>query len=310
VSPHAVPVTHGLRGLRALEAQRMIDLVALRLAPSIAGGLIAYSHMGSVEHGILVFVSIFAAAQLIERSSFPLHLMPAARILLGVLAPLVGGLIAWRLAHAAGDSQALGQYEAVALGASLVLALGAWIKARMMDGMRARVAVTGPRAFAADLAAELAASDVKTYEIVGWIAPQGPSEYRRLRWLGGLEDVRSSVLTDRIELLVCAPSAGDADGRSVEDVCAEVAEECLDLPVRLIAANQLYEEALGHVPVGTIDAAWYRYIMHPNFHASAGTSKRVFDLVVGGAIALVFRTAARSSTGSGASESTGASSRC
>ncbi len=29
------------RGLRALEAQRMIDLCALRLAPSLAAGLIA-----------------------------------------------------------------------------------------------------------------------------------------------------------------------------------------------------------------------------------------------------------------------------
>ncbi|MGH2952405.1 MAG: exopolysaccharide biosynthesis polyprenyl glycosylphosphotransferase [Solirubrobacterales bacterium] len=287
MSPHSVPVTGGLRGLRALEAQRLIDLVALRLAPSVAGGLIAYSHMASIEQGLIVFVAMFAAAQLIERSRFPLHLMPATRILLALAAPLLGGFVAWRLADAAGNSQALGQYEAVVLGAGLVMALGAWIKARLMDGMRARVAVIGPREFTADLAAELAASDVQTYEIVGWLAPQGPAEYRRLRWLGGLEDVRSAVVSQRIELLVCAPTAGDPNGDPLEEVCAHVAEECLDLPVRMIAANQLYEETLGHVPIGTIDAAWYRYIMHPNFRASSPTSKRMFDLAVGSVVAVL-----------------------
>ena len=51
--------------------------------------------------------------------------------------------------------------------------------------------------------------------------------------------------------------------------------------MRLIAANQLYEETFGHVPVGMIDAAWYRYIMHPRFRAAGPHSKRAFDLVRG-----------------------------
>ena len=62
----------------------------------------------------------------------------------------------------------------------------------------------------------------------------------------------------------------------------------MDLPVRLIAANQLYEEVLGHVPVGMIDAAWYRYIMHPRFRASGRISKRAFDLIFGSVMAFFF----------------------
>jgi lipopolysaccharide/colanic/teichoic acid biosynthesis glycosyltransferase len=58
-----------------------------------------------------------------------------------------------------------------------------------------------------------------------------------------------------------------------------VADFCLDLPVRMIAANQLYEQLLGHVPMGTIDAAWFRYIMHPRFRATPPISKRIFDIV-------------------------------
>ena len=49
------------RGLRALEAQRMIDLLALRLAPSVAAGLIAYSHMGKVGEGLIVFACVLIA---------------------------------------------------------------------------------------------------------------------------------------------------------------------------------------------------------------------------------------------------------
>jgi exopolysaccharide biosynthesis polyprenyl glycosylphosphotransferase len=273
--------------LRALEAQRLIDLLALRLAPSAAAGLIAYSHIGNVGEGLIVFVAMLAATQLIDSSRFPLVLMPAARLMIAFASPVLGAAIAWLVMSAAGDPYPVSQFEAIVLGAWLVLALGAWIKARVDEGLRARVAVIGPRDFAVDLAAEIAAAGVRTYKVVGWIGPQGPAEYRRMRWLGDLDDVRAAVVEEGIELLVCAPPWADTEGDRIEDICARVADECLDLPVRLIAANQLYEETFGHVPIGTIDAAWYRYIMHPNFRAASPTSKRIFDLVVGAMIGLL-----------------------
>ena len=255
------------RGVRALEAQRMIDLIALRLAPSLAAGLIAYSHMGQIGEGLIVFTCVLIATQAIVRSQLPLHVMPASRVLLGLAAPLVGAGGAWLVALAAGESYPFSEYEAVVLGAWLVMALGAWIKARFGAGLRARVAVIGPREFASDFVAELEAANVRTYDVVGWISPSGPAEYRRMRWLGTLDEVRESVIAENIDLLVCGPGAGEAEGARIEDICARVADDCLDLPVRLIAANQLYEEIFGHVPVGMIDAAWYRYIMHPRFRA-------------------------------------------
>jgi exopolysaccharide biosynthesis polyprenyl glycosylphosphotransferase len=273
--------------LRALEAQRLIDLLALRLAPSSAAGLIAYSHIGNVGEGLIVFVAMLAATQLIDSSRFPLVLMPAARLMIAFASPVLGAAIAWLVMSAAGDPYPVSQFEAIVLGAWLVLALGAWIKARVDEGLRARVAVIGPRDFAVDLAAEIAAAGVRTYKVVGWIGPQGPAEYRRMRWLGDLDDVRAAVVEEGVELLVCAPPWADTEGDRIEDICARVADECLDLPVRLIAANQLYEETFGHVPIGTIDAAWYRYIMHPNFRAASPTSKRIFDLVVGAMIGLL-----------------------
>ena len=96
------------------------------------------------------------------------------------------------------------------------------------------------------------------------------------------------MIGERIELIVCGPNQADVEGTRIEDVSARVADQCLDLPVRLIAANQLYEETFGHVPVGMIDAAWYRYIMHPRFRAAGPRSKRLVDLVLGSIIGIVF----------------------
>jgi exopolysaccharide biosynthesis polyprenyl glycosylphosphotransferase len=276
------------RGLRALEAQRVIDLVTLRLAPALAGGAIAALHMEQIGAGVLVFIAVFAAAQAMERSHLPLHLMPATRVLIGLAAPLIGVGVAWLLTIAAGAPEPLADYEAAVLGAWLVLALGAWIKTRFEEGLRARVAVIGSREFAADFVAELAASGFGSYEVVGWIDEEESADYQKLRWLGPVEGVRGAVIREGIDLLVSAPVPSFAAGTSTEEISALVADECLDLPVRLIAANQLYEEVLGHVPVGVMDAAWYRYIMHPNFRAAGPFSKRVFDLAVGSLIGLLF----------------------
>jgi exopolysaccharide biosynthesis polyprenyl glycosylphosphotransferase len=213
--------------------------------------------------------------------------MPASRVLLGLAAPVAGVGVAWLIALAGGEVYPLAHYEAIILGTWLVMALGAWLQMRLEDKLQARVAVIGSPHFAADFVAELEAAGVRAYKVVGWMGSEGPTEYRGLRWLGRLDDLRSAVIDDGIDLLVCAPVRRDLESGPVE-VTAWVAERCLDLPVRLISANQLYEELLGHVPQGTIDAAWFRYIMHPRFRGEAPMSKRIFDLFVGTLIAFVF----------------------
>ena len=72
---------------------------------------------------------MLVATQAIERSQLPLNVMPASRVLLGLLAPLVGAGAAWLIAlAAAGQSYPFSEFEAVVLGAWLVMALGAWVK--------------------------------------------------------------------------------------------------------------------------------------------------------------------------------------
>jgi exopolysaccharide biosynthesis polyprenyl glycosylphosphotransferase len=184
----------------------------------------------------------------------------------------------------AGDHVALGPLEPSVIGAWLVLALGAWITVHFQEGRPARVAVVGSAGFASDLAAELRAAGVRGYEVVGWFGAAAPAAHSSgLECLGTLDGVRAAVIARRIELLVWArEETGEHRGGADRDVdpCAVIADACLDLPVRMIEASQLYEELLGHVPLGTIDSAWFRYMMHPRFRPTAPLWKRVSDLAI------------------------------
>ena len=232
---------------------------------------------------------MLAAGQVLERSPFPLSLLPAARILLALVAPVLG-VGAAVLAMAALDvAISFADMAAAVVGAWLVLALGAWIRYRVDEVASARVAVIGDRSFALALALEFEAAGVHDHRLAGWIGRPGEAGHG-LTWLGSLREVRGIVIDQDIELLVCAP--GD-DLSEVEEraVFETVADFCLDLPVKMIAANQLYEQLLGHVPIGTIDGAWFRYIMHPRFRATSPISKRLFDIVGAIGIGLLFAPA-------------------
>ena len=276
------------RSLRAYDAQHLIDIVALRVAPALTSALIVSLHLDSVGLGAVVFVCMLAAAQLVERSRFPLELLPAARVALAAFAPVLGAGLVVGITAATGKVLPLADLGTALAAGWLVLSLGTWIKLRLETAAPVRLAVIGTRAFAADLAHELGLSNVRGYEVAGWIgAPGSPADNDSLRWLGSLMEVRSVVQQNKIELLVCAPGDDLAEGEE-RAVFEAVADFCLDLPVRLIAANQLYEQLLGHVPIGTIDAAWFRYIMHPLFRATPPISKRAFDVVAASFIGLLF----------------------
>lgn len=282
--------------LRALEAQRLVALIAFKVSPALAAGLIAYVHMGDVGSALLVAAAMVGALQLVERSTLPLGLMPAARLGLGLCAPVLGAGAAAALALAAGEHMVLAGLEAPVAGAWLIMGLGVWVTARFDDDRRARVAVVGSPGFAADLAEELEAAGIRAYELVGWFGREAPAPYAhdapagRLEYLGGLDEVRAAVVRRQLELLVCGrvEYAQAGDGADPDpDPCALIADSCLDLPVRMIEANQLYEELLGHVPLGTTDSAWFRYIMHPRFRPTSPLWKRCFDLANATWMALV-----------------------
>jgi exopolysaccharide biosynthesis polyprenyl glycosylphosphotransferase len=288
VSPRTPATTASLgAGLPALKAQRLVEFLALRAAPAAASGLIAGSHLASIGSGVIVFGCMLATAALVDRPTLPMHLIPGARLVLAGSAPVAGAIAAYAILTAAGGPDSFGWTIPALLGAWLLLALGAWIRVRTVDRIDARVAVLGSPGFTRALADELKAADIRGHSVVGWIGHEAPvSGDDPVSRLGSLGSIRETVLRQRIDLLVVAPPDSHSAASEAE-VYERVADACLDLPVRTIGANQLYEELLGHVPLGTIDAAWFRYIMHPRFTATTAASRRAFDLAIGGILALI-----------------------
>ncbi len=166
--------------MRALAARRAIDLVGLRLAPAITAALIVWSHTTPGQAAV-VFVAVLVAGQFLERSPFPLALMPAARIVVALLAPVIGIALATVVMAALETPVSFADVAAAVVAAWLVLALGAWIRYRVDEVASARVAVIGERSFALDLAREFDAADVRDHRLAGWIgAPRRVRQRPRL----------------------------------------------------------------------------------------------------------------------------------
>jgi lipopolysaccharide/colanic/teichoic acid biosynthesis glycosyltransferase len=292
-SSHSVSEVSNPRGslpyLSRVSAQRKAELVCLRLAPAITGGVIAYSHLHSEWQGLLVFACMLLAVTLLRRPRYPLHLIPLASATLYLLAPPLGALGAVLISVSDGSPSTVtvGAMAAPVLAAWLVTALGAWVLHRFRTDRRVRVAVIGSHEFARGLRAELGAVGIRSYEVVGCIDPKHSctrSVVADIRCLGSLVLLRKTVLDNGIDLVVLgplgategAPELSDAPSRL--EVFERAADACLDLPVSLIESGQLYETVFGHVPLGTTTSAWFQYMLHPEYKRTWPASKRLFDL--------------------------------
>jgi lipopolysaccharide/colanic/teichoic acid biosynthesis glycosyltransferase len=142
------------------------------------------------------------------------------------------------------------------------------------------------------MAYELKSAGISSYEVVGWLADEPPAAEPSSgpHWLGSLDDVRGVVERNEIELLVYSSGVPGDSGQpqlSRLEIFERVAATCLDLRVRLLEASQLYEDLLGHVPLGQSTSAWFQYLLHPRYRPGSSMFKRSFDLVVGSLMLLV-----------------------
>ncbi len=273
----------------ALHAQRLLGISAFGLAPAVAAGMMAGGHLHSVGEGAIVFVAIFATSLLLERDRYPLHLMPLASFVIRALVPVIGAALALATFALAGRPEAAAKLAVPIVGAWIVTAFATWVNLRFMSSRRIRVAMIGSPGLAVGLAHELKSAGIRAYSVIGWIADEQPAMQVEggPRWLGSLEDVREIVERSSIELLVHSSGTSAKMAQpslSRLELFEWVAASCLDLPVRLIEASQLYESLLGHVPLGQSNSAWFQYLLHPRYRAGSPASKRIFDLLVGSAM--------------------------
>ena len=288
--------------LTGISAHRISELVTLRLAPAIAASGIAYTRLDSGWQALLVFGCMFGVAVALRRPEYPMHLMPFASAILYVLAPLLGAGLAIAISATDGYATSAVDFDAMfpaVLGAWVVTGLGWWITHGLRGYREVRVAVIGSHEFARGLEAELEAVGVRGYTVVGCIDPESscPTDtVAGIKCLGSLVLLRSTVIAHRLELLVLGPLSPAADieaealpgeaafrGKGVSrlEVFERVADACLDLPVSMIEAGQLYEQVFGHVPLGTTTSAWFQYLLHPQYKQGWPISKRLLDISVG-----------------------------
>ena len=155
----------------------MIDLIALRLAPSLAAGLIAYSHMGQIGEGLIVFTCVLIATQAIVSVA-----AAAARDAGEPGAPRARGPARRRRGGLAGRARRRRELPVLRIRGGRARRLAGDGARRLDQGaLRRRAAGPGRRHRTARVRRRFrrrarARPNVRTYDVVGWISPSGPAD--------------------------------------------------------------------------------------------------------------------------------------
>jgi exopolysaccharide biosynthesis polyprenyl glycosylphosphotransferase len=262
--------------LSALTAQRYYQRVLFGLAPAGVASAIALVRGARVSAVVFLFAVMTITTTALRTHPRPLHLMPIARVAFNAMVPAAGIAVAL-IPGAFGQAVISLETATAALAGAVTLTFMAdWMETRFEVDRPVWTAVIGSASFANKLASEIEDTGIRGYKVIGYIGEELAGQSGGVPCLGPLEEVRSAVRAQSIDLLVIAPQA-----RRLE-VFERAARECLDLPVRMIEATALYEDLLGHVPIGTINSAWFQFIMHPRYSPSSPLSKRALDLCVSG----------------------------
>jgi exopolysaccharide biosynthesis polyprenyl glycosylphosphotransferase len=266
--------------LSALHAQRLYTQVLYSVAPAAVACAITLVRTHEVSSAVFLVGAMVLTSLVLRSQALPLHLVPVARYAFNAAVPTAGVAVAL-LPGVFGHSLINPETALAALlGAVAITLVAAFLENRFLDEAPIRLGVVGPGGFTAKLASELSEARIRGYHVIGYL-DEKPGADIDAPWLGELDDVRSAVSDHGIDLLVVAPQ--NPRLRAFE----QTAKVCLDLPVRMIEATALYEDVLGHVPIGTINSAWFQFIMHPRYSPSSPLSKRVLDLVISGVIMAV-----------------------
>ena len=277
-------------------AQRRLRLVVFCLLPALAAGILVGIRYEAVGVGSISAAAVLAACLLGERERIPMHLMPLSTFLVRATAPVLGLGFALLMYVIYGEQQQATGMVVPLLGAWFVIALASWAVPRFEASRQVRVAMVSSPGLAVAMAYELKSAGIGSYEVVGWMADEAPAAEPSSgpHWLGSMEDVRGVVERYEIELLVYAsgvPGHPEEPQLSRLELFERVATTCLDLNVRLLEASQLYENLLGHVPLGQSTSAWFQYLLHPRYRPGSSVSKRAFDIVVASLMLLMLSPA-------------------
>lgn len=145
-----------------------------------------------------------------------------------------------------------------------------------------RIAVLGSAQTAADLDAKLRSTGIRAWEVVGHLHDTEPGQNGNgpTRWLGTSSEHAQAIIRDRIDLLLMSPELPRLA------LLERLAGTCLHAPTRVLELTQFYERTFGHVPLCAINAAWFQYLLHPDYRRGTSAGKRAFDLTVSSLLAV------------------------
>ncbi len=275
--------------MSTIYAQNLIDRTLSRFGPPVVAALIVLRRMDNLDLALLVLISMLVVDAILRGRRYALHLVPLARFMLSVIVPVTGIAVAYGLSQLNATSLVAPTTFVAMVGASTTSLLALWVGDRFAIERPIRTAVIGDCDFAVRLRAELLENRIRSYQLIGYVDESpvddeeviGKDGEAALPRLGGMSEIRAVVLNSQVDLLVVSPE------RPRLSIFEQTAKACLDLPVRMIEATALYENVLGHVPIGAINSAWFQYIMHPLYSPSSPLSKRVLDIAVSGALLVV-----------------------
>jgi lipopolysaccharide/colanic/teichoic acid biosynthesis glycosyltransferase len=279
--------------MSALPAQRTLDFACLEVAPALVAGAVALGHVDSGA-AVLVAAGVLIFSWALGRAAYPLHLMPLGGALARGLAVVTGVICAWLLSMTL-DPLNLAQLIVPLLAAWLMLGFGIGLTSSLEPKLAIRVAVIGSPQLAEALGAELDLLELRRWELVGWVdfTDDGlPDTDGAPPALGFAASIESIVEKHDIDLLVFGVRESErhaGEWLGVDSITAleRVVQVCVDLDLRVIGADQFFEQNFGHVPLAAINAAWFQYVIHPRFHATPPGRKRVYDFVFALGIAVV-----------------------
>jgi lipopolysaccharide/colanic/teichoic acid biosynthesis glycosyltransferase len=273
-------------------AWRLWRWLELRLDLTVApvGGAVVLVLLATpddrVRTGVLGLCSLAAGASLARRVEPQAALLPLMRHVYPLLGPAIGLAALALVALLTGEPDA-GPLDLLAtLAATGFLARPWGAPLGVAAPGSQRVAFVGSAAAAGRLARALTAVGSSRYVLVGRLEhpaeePTRPGDEPAGHppVLGRLGEVARLVVEHDIDVLVMGSDAPRLA------VFGEVADSCLDLPVRLVELSQLFEEVFGHVPTAEINAAWFQCLADRRTRVSTGPLKRAID-VAGACIAL------------------------
>ena len=279
VAPTAVSAT----------GSRFRSKALLFLAGPLSAAAVTFAVVSADDRPLQVSVVVFAALAAIGmigvREPAWAQVLPLMgslnRLLMLVMSALVVGAL-----HLVGAlSSVEGLYVALVAGCAVAVdAAAAYLDNRLARKPPVRVAIIGSSRVAESLNREMClARRSDRYQIVGRIVAADEEwtvgdEVPIVGRLGALADAISRHELDLVLLSANVPRM---------DVFEEVGRTCLHLPVRMYELSSFYERVFCHVASTEINAAWFQYILHPNYQAGSSRSQRALDLVMAAIVAIV-----------------------